>query len=190
MTMKIHASKKAMMSALIFGIAFFMSACHHTPEPQAPMAHPCIPPTGVGLEQAMSRTRADLANMECQMRFDSYFQRLLDIGAGSPNTENRRLFSEFLVWASQNGLINRVQAEDRYNRYFNTTFMTLPDDYNTCSVCDKKDKLFFAMDSELRQKETGLLKICRDKESYYQAAAQFGDMKTVLEAACTACGAR
>ena len=47
--------------------------------------------------------------------------------------ENKRVFSEFLVWSSDQGLLSKRQAEDYYNRYFNVKFMSMKGDYNNCS---------------------------------------------------------
>ena len=41
-----------------------------------------------------------------------------------------------------------TQSRDYYNRYFNSTFMSLPDDYNICSAAAKKDGLVAALGEE------------------------------------------
>ena len=182
--------KTAAAALLLLGFTLVLSGCIHESKPIEPMARPCIPPAGVNLEQAMNQARSDLVFMECQMQFDAYFQRLLDIGTGDPKQENNRLFSEFLQWANQAGLINRLQAKNRYNRYFNSTFMSLPDEYNTCSICGKKDRVYTDMAMELRQKEKGMRDICRDMTAYNQTVNLYTNIQTVLEATCTACDAR
>jgi len=42
-----------------------------------------------------------------------------------------------------------------------------PEDYNTCSISSQKDQVIKAMESELTQKQLGLLSVCNDKKSYY-----------------------
>ena len=72
--------------------------------------------------------------------FDSYFGQLIDVAKRDPDMENKRRFSEFLEWAHDQGIIDKIQARSYYNRYFNTTFMSLPDDYNVCSSCPEETK--------------------------------------------------
>lgn len=149
----------------------------------------CILPSGVNLEAALDHSRADLGRLECEQMFDGYYDRLLDVAKRDPDIENRRRFSEFLVWANDEGIIDKIQARDYYNRYFNTTFMSLPDDFNVCSSCSEgaKSNLEFALQIELGQKEEGLLRACQDKQAYYAAADQYNSILLLLDATCTAC---
>ncbi len=147
----------------------------------------CNPPKGVTLERAVAQARSDLQNPGCERYFEDYFKAMLDISQGDPSPDNKILFSRFLEWASTSGLITRVQAECYYNRYFNTTFMCLPDDYNICSACEKKAALMQELDDELAEKEQGLLRACADKETFYQAKREYDELKLNLEAVCTAC---
>ena len=62
----------------------------------------CTLPSGVSLEEALAHSREDLARLECEQMFDGYYDRLLDVAKRDPDIENRRRFSEFLVWAKQN----------------------------------------------------------------------------------------
>ena len=149
----------------------------------------CTLPSGVNLEEALEHSRADLGRLECEQMFDGYYDRLLDVAKRDPDIENRRRFSEFLVWANDEGIIDKIQARDYYNRYFNTTFMSLPDDFNVCSSCPdvpRKD-LELELQKELGQKEEGLLKACQDKQAYYAAADQYNSILLLLDATCTAC---
>lgn len=166
-----------------------MTGCASKPEPR-PKPFQCQLPTGVNLDQAMAEARSNLSHQKCQYRFDEYFQALLEIGTGDPQAENRKKFSNFLVWANEQGILNRVQAKEYFNRYFNTTFVALPDDYNVCSNCAKQAEIVRSMEKELRMKEKGLLRVCGDKKSYYQANNDFDSVLLVLEATCTACEAR
>jgi hypothetical protein len=149
----------------------------------------CTLPSGVNLEEALAHSREDLTSLECEQMFDGYYGRLLDVAKRDPDIENRRRFSEFLMWANDEGIIDKIQARDYYNRYFNTTFMSLPDDFNVCSTCsdDAQKKLEIDLQKELGQKEEGLLRACRDKPAYYAAADQYNSILLLLDATCTAC---
>ncbi len=149
----------------------------------------CTLPSGVNLEEALDHSRADLGRLECEAMFDGYFDRLLDVAKRDPDIENRRRFSEFLVWANDEGIIDKIQARDYYNRYFNATFMSLPDDFNVCSSCPETARrdLEMELQNELAQKEEGILRACQDKQAYYAAADQYNSILLLLDATCTAC---
>ena len=149
----------------------------------------CTLPSGVNLEEAVDHSEKDLGHLECEPMFDDYFVRLIDVAKRDPDMENKRRFSEFLEWAHDRGIIDKIQARSYYNRYFNTTFMSLPDDYNVCSSCTEETKRSIEnqMENELRQKEEGLLKACRDKSTYYIASDQYNSILLLLDATCTSC---
>ena len=149
----------------------------------------CTLPSGVNLEEALEHSRKDLGHLGCEPMFDSYFVRLIDVAKRDPDMENKRRFSEFLERAHDRGIIDKIQARSYYNRYFNTTFMSLPDDYNVCSSCtaETKQTIENQMENELRQKEEGLLKACRDKSAYYKASDQYNSILLLLDATCTSC---
>lgn len=177
------------LCCLCLFLALGLTACQHETRAVQPLSTgpACTPPAGVNLDKALAQSRNDLQHPDCQVLFEDYFQALLEIAAGNPKPENKRLFSEFLVWANTSGLMNRIQAQDYYNRYFNTTFMALPDRYNLCSACTEKNQLQRDLEAELGQKEQGLLEACRDKDGYYQAARDFAELKDILQATCLAC---
>ena len=58
---------------------------------------------------------------------------LLEVAAGDPDPGNRQIFSEFLVWTSDSGLLSKRQAQETWNRYFNVKFVSLRGDYNNCA---------------------------------------------------------
>jgi hypothetical protein len=149
----------------------------------------CTLPSGVDLEEALDHSRKDLGHLECETMFDSYFARLIEVAKRDPDMENKRRFSEFLEWAHDQGIIDKIQARSYYNRYFNTTFMSLPDDYNVCSSCPEETlkDIENQMEKELRQKEDGLLRACRDKSAYYKASDQYNSVLLLLDATCTSC---
>ena len=149
----------------------------------------CTYPSGVNLEEALAHSRKDLQRLECEQLFDTYYGRLIDIAKRDPDIENRRRFSDFLMWANNEGVIDKIQARYYYNRYFNMTFMSLQDDFNVCSSCseDAKRDLETELHKELGQKEDGLLRACQDKQAYYAAADQYNSILLLLDATCTAC---
>jgi hypothetical protein len=149
----------------------------------------CTLPSGVNLEEALDHSRKDLGHLECEPMFDDYFVRLIDVAKRDPNMENKRRFSEFLEWTHDQGIIDKIQARSYYNRYFNTTFMSLPDAYNVCSSCtgEAKKNIENQMENELRQKEEGLLRACQDKSAYYSASDQYNSILLLLDATCMSC---
>lgn len=149
----------------------------------------CDSPQTRSLDRAISSVQSSLTN-GCQAHFDRFYDDLLTIAEGDPRPENKRAFSEFLVWASDQGLLSKRQAENHYNRYFNVKFMSLRGDYNNCShTCPNKQKVLFDMERELSDKERGLLKVSLDNQGYYRADELFQEVELVLEATCTACAA-
>ena len=155
----------------------------------ASTAPTCAGPQSKNLSAAIATAQSSL--MEgCHAHFDRYYDDLLEIAEGDPKPENKREFSEFLVWASDKGLLSNRQAEDYYNRFFNVKFMSLKGDYNNCShTCPNKQKVLFNMERELEEKERGLLKVSLDNDGYYRADQLFQEVELVLEATCTACAA-
>lgn len=149
----------------------------------------CDSPQSRNLDRAISSVQDSLTN-GCQAHFDRFYDDLLTIAEGDPKAENKRAFSEFLVWASDQGLLSTRQAQDHYNRFFNVKFMSLRGDYNNCShTCPNKKKVLFDMERELSDKERGLLKVSLDNQGYYRADELYQEVELVLEATCSACAA-
>ncbi|MGD8990683.1 MAG: hypothetical protein PVI00_04430 [Desulfobacterales bacterium] len=174
-------SKKRILVAIL---AFVTFACANKQYQST-----CTLPSGVNLEEALTHSQKDLGRLECEQMFDIYYGRLIDIAKRDPDIENRRRFSDFLMWANDEGIIDKIQARHYYNRYFNTTFMSLKDDFNVCSSCTEETKrdLEAELQKELGQKEDGLLRACQDKPAYYAAADQYNSILLLLDATCTAC---
>ncbi len=161
-----------------------LSGCQTTAEPACPL------PQGTNVERSFTHARGDLSRSECQFRFDAYFERLLDIAAGDPSPQNSERFSQFLVWANDQGIISKISAKEHYNRYFSAKFVSLPDDYSNCSyTCRKKQEIISNMKTELRDKDRGLLKVTGDKRKYAEANRLYDSVQTLLEATCKACDA-
>ncbi len=170
---------------LILFVGFAISSCNGRPYAN----QRCTLPSGVSLDEALAHSKDDLGHLECEVMFDSYFESLVDVAKRDPEMTNKRKFSDFLQWANSQGIIDRIQARNYYNRYFNTTFMSLPDEYNVCSSCSENNQkdLEIRLEEELGQKEEGLLKACQDKNAFYLASDQYNSIMLLLDATCTAC---
>ncbi len=150
---------------------------------------PCNGPHSKNLNTAISEVKQTLNN-GCEANFDRYYDDLLTVAEGDPKPENKRIFSDFLIWASDEGLLSNRQAKNYYNRYFNVKFMALQSEYNNCShTCPVRDRVMRNMERELSEKERGLLKVSLDNEAYYRADELYQEIDLVLEATCTACAA-
>ena len=169
LTQIIHGRAKILLLSTVFGL--MLSSCGN----RQYVNPSCTLPAGVNLEEALAHSKEDLGHLECEVLFDSYYDRLIEVAKRDPDLQNKRSFSDFLQWANDEGIIDKIQARNYYNRYFNTTFMSLPDDFNVCSSCSEKTQqdLEVRLEEELGQKENGLLKACQDKNSYYVAADQY-----------------
>ena len=167
---------------LIILAALLLASCASNPPA-------CSGPQSKNLATAIAAAQSSLGD-GCAAHFDRYYDDLLTIAEGDPKPENKRAFSEFLVWSSEQGLLSTRQAQDYYNRYFNVKFMALRGDYNNCShTCPNKQKVLFDMERELSDKERGLLRVSLDSDGYYRADKLYQEVELVLEATCTACSA-
>jgi hypothetical protein len=168
----------------VTAMAGILSACNGNP----PRASACSLPEGPGLERAISAARFDLQT-GCEQQFDQYFQRLLKIAEGDPKKDNKAAFSEFLIWANEEGLVSKRQARETYTRYFGVKYVSLISDYSVCAqTCPHRDEVMREMNRELVDKEQGLLKVSADQREYYRANRLFQETELVLEATCEACG--
>lgn len=147
----------------------------------------CSPPEGPNLDAAVAKARFDLET-GCERQFDAYFQRLLTIAEGDPKKENKAVFSDFLVWANNQGLLSKRQARETYTRYFGVKYVSLISDYSVCAqTCPRQQDVMRDMSHELHDKEQGLLKVSEDRLEYYRANRLYQEAELVLEATCTAC---
>lgn len=173
----------ALKLALVIGITGTMLASCATRPPE------CASPRTRNLDHAIDDVKINLRS-GCVAHFDRFYDDLLTIAEGDPKPENKRIFSDFLVWSADEGLLSQRQARDYYNRYFNVKFMSMQGDYNNCShTCPRRDRVMLDMQRELSDKERGLLKISRDSDGYYRADELYQEVELVLEATCTACNA-
>jgi len=180
--MSIRTTKSSLATLGVFAATMLLASC-------ASNQPSCTSPQTRNLSNAIDVVQSNLMS-GCQSHFDSYYDDLLTIAEGDPKPENKREFSEFLVWATDTGLLSTRQAEDKYNRYFNVKFMSMKGDYNNCShTCPNKQKVLFNMERELSDKERGLLRVSLDNDGYYRADRLFQEVELVLEATCMACTA-
>jgi hypothetical protein len=141
------------------------------------------------LDRAIDSAR-DRLQSGCVAHFDTYMDELLVVAAGDPDPANKEAFSDFLVWASDAGLLSRRQSQETWNRYFNVKFVSLRGDYNNCAqTCPVRGQLMKDMETELADKERGMLQASLDREGYYRADQLFSETELVLEATCRACEA-
>ena len=177
---KISAPIKAL--TLLATCAALLASCAATPPP-------CNGPQTRNLNHAIEDVKSNLRG-GCVAHFDRYYDDLLSIAEGDPKLENKRIFSEFLVWSSDAGLLSQRQARDYYNRYFNVKFISMQGDYNNCShTCPRRDRVMLNMERELGDKERGLLKVSLDSAGYYRSDELYQEIELVLEATCMACDA-
>jgi len=168
--------------ALLMTGGMLLASCASSPPP-------CDGPQTKNLDAAIGDVKESLV-AGCSAHFEAYYDDLLEIAEGNPKHENKRLFSDFLVWASDEGILSQRQARDYYNRYFNVKFVSLQSDYNNCShTCPRRGKVMLDMQRELSDKERGLLKVSMDNAGYYRADELYQEVELVLEATCTACSA-
>ena len=105
------------------------------------------------LDGAVHSAKASLA-AGCEAHFDGYMDQLLEVAAGDPDPGNRQVFSEFLVWTSDSGLLSKRQAQETWNRYFNVKYVSLQGDYNNCALtCPVREQVLDSMEDELADKE-------------------------------------
>ncbi len=178
--------RQVKIAALLLISAVAISAC----DTLGSRADACPMPEGHNLESAFSEVQTSLneKRQQCAPYFDAYFQHLMATAEGDPGPDNKRRFSEFLIWASTEGIISKRQAQNLYNRYFNVKFVSLKSDYNNCShACPMRATMMSDMAQELSDKEQGLLKVSADTQSFYRADQLMKEAELVLEATCTAC---
>jgi hypothetical protein len=182
--MKKSSTSVIVATLAMSALAATLAACNSNP----PRATACALPEGPDLDRAISAARFDLQT-GCEHQFDQYFQRLLTIAEGDPKKENKTAFSEFLVWANDEGLLSKRQARETYTRYFGVKYVSLISDYSVCEqTCPRQDVIMQEMNRELADKEQGLLKVSADRREYYRANRLFQETELVLQATCEACG--
>ncbi len=174
--------KVLFLPVALLALASLLSAC--TPTQSA-----CASPQSRNLDKAIGEVRHSLSN-GCEASFSRYMEDLLLIAEGDPSPDNKRSFSDFLLWSADEGLLSKRQAQNIYNRYFNVKFVALQGDYNNCSsTCPRISHVLAEMEAELNDKERGLLRVALDNQGYYRADQLLKETELVLEATCIACEA-
>lgn len=173
----------ALYAGLVLVASLTMTGCATTPVPDCALADTR------DLDRAIDSAR-DRLQSGCVAHFDTYMDELLVVAAGDPDPANKAAFSDFLVWASDAGLLSRRQSQETWNRYFNVKFVSLRGDYNNCAqTCPVRAQLMKDMETELADKERGMLQASLDRDGYYRADRLFNETELVLEATCRACEA-
>jgi len=178
-----HIHIKNVLPVTLIALCMLSTACAQT----SIVRSNCDLPSSNRINAAIAEAQATLAQRDCAARFDDIFDRLIYIAQNDTDTNNRREFSDFLNWSRDQNLINTRQAKDLYTRYFSHKFVSLPRDYQTCTHCREIGTITRAMKAELVSKQTGLLKICGERDLYARAAAEYEDLQIILEATCKAC---
>ena len=179
MTTKLRFS--AVLKLLPVAAVLTLGACTSTPDLV------CNGPSSNSIEVAIGQAKEAMRD-GCATYFDDYFADLMHIAEGDPKPENKRAFSDFLMWASDEGILNKRQAQTWYNRYFAVKFVSLMGDYNNCSsTCPRRDDVMARMEIELKHKEQGLMRVSGDKSGYYRADRLLQEAELVLAATCNAC---
>ena len=101
-----NKSRKSIVCATLAmaAVATALTACNTNPS----RATACTLPQGPALDRAIAAARFDLET-GCEHQFDQYFQRLLTIAEGDPKKDNKESFSEFLIWANEEGLLSKCR---------------------------------------------------------------------------------
>ena len=166
---------------IVAGLA--LSGCETIPQAECELAQTR------NLSLAIDSAKDRLAK-GCEVHYHQYLDTLLTIAEGDPKPENKREFSDFLVWSADTGMLSQRQAQALWNRYFNVKFVSLAGDYNNCAMtCPNKAEVLDEMEDELMDKERGLLRATVDQEAYYRADRLYQETELVLEATCQACAA-
>lgn len=138
------------------------------------------------LELAVSEAQEKLES-GCTREFSGYYNRLLQLGAGFPKPENAAVYQDFLRWSVNQGIISRVQAGERYDRYFSSKFSGLSDSRSVASaVCPNLDGTLADLRSELADKETGLQGILGQANRFQEATRLYYNLQLNLSAICAA----
>ena len=116
-------NRNLLYPCLALAIVLLSQGCATSPPP-------CGSPMTNNLATAVVQVEHEL-DSGCSAHFDRYYDDLLTIAEGEPKPENKRIFSDHLLWATDRGILSQRQAKEYYNRYFNVKFVSLESDsYN------------------------------------------------------------
>ncbi len=178
-----------LQTGLLAAVLVFISACQSTGS-MTQSAEICTAPLSQRLDLAIAESQTRMES-GCQAQHTVLFEQLLTVGEGDPKPENKRMFSDYLVWASDKGVISPLQAKETYTRYFGIKFVSGLSDYNTCAAfCPVEVELLADMKVELNEKARGLLTVSKDQSTYGRANSLFSELELVIAATCKACNSQ
>ncbi len=163
-------------------LVLLLAGCATTPAPMN-----CVAPSGNLMEPAFSRAKTSLGYTECWSQFDQYFDSLLATAEGDPKPDNIALFSDFVGWSVERGVVTRLEGSELFTRYFSPTFVSLPNDRSVCSAVRTNPALAADVENELRLKYRGLVKVGASNDTYAQAAREQASLDQILGAMDSAC---
>ena len=134
----------------------------------------------------MQDAKARLAN-GCISQFDSYVGQLMEVAKGYPRPENSTEFKNFFRWSVDQGYVSKVQATDRFNRYFSYKYNALDKQRSiAAAVCPKLDETMVDLRDELADKKLGLQEVNASPQKYQKAQRLYYELELNLEAVCAA----
>ena len=140
------------------------------------------------LEPMLDQVKQRLSHKRCKSQYFDYFEQLLQTAAGQPDATNRSTFRSFLGWSVERSLLTEAQGKNLYNRYFNTTFVSVNQRRAICTLGHHGiESMFNEMQQELADKKRGLYAILNDKDAYFDASRQLISSRLVIGAAAIAC---
>lgn len=141
---------------------------------------------GARLNEAAGDLTGKIRAGTCR-NFEEAFHNLMAAGLEDPDQGNREIMARFITSAQDQNLVSRKQAQETFSRHFHSTFVSLPDTFQTCSSLADKAGLFKAMKEELADKETSYLHVLNEPDAYKEVYRQYEDVVLVIEAADLAC---
>jgi hypothetical protein len=163
-----------------------LPGCAVTGAPSTAVA-PCSVKAPASMQALTADGQALLAAPACHDRFEEYVSLALKRGESAPDAANRARFAELIAAAAKAGALTEHEAQRTYTRYFHTTFVSLPADYNVCSTLRDKKGLLAGLDTELEDKRRGMLVVAADRAGFQDAQRQHADLRLVLEALDLVC---
>ncbi len=148
----------------------------------------CTVPLTKDVGQAFVTSKVRLGNSGCYYRFDDHEEQLMLTAAGNPGELNKRHFFDFYNWAADQGVISKIQAKERYSRFFSTRYgASLPDTYANCGIGSRLDGILDSLKAEAHQKKRGLGEVVGDRDAWFEAKSNHDNLVLILETTAQAC---
>ena len=189
----LKSRKSIVPVCLIYGLCLFMLSCVSSAPPLQPPTPPpapeifCEAPSGKQLAGVIEQTKKVLGNAECHNEFDTLFENILIVGEGDSKPGNKKLIADFLEWCYNEQILFRNTAREYYGTYFSQRFVSLENYPKICAQCDKLDNIIKGIEIEMKKKERGLYKICKDEQTYRNVEIIKNRSVLLLTATCEAC---